>query len=177
MCQLYIVVALPKITYGIDIWYYPPNKQEGHTRNSGSVMFLCNLQKIQCIAVLTITGTLRSSPNDYIDIHANIFLLELALSKACHNAIICYLTLPETNPMLYIQFSLSPLPSFIPSLWSRSRFYHISVYARSCDFFYSCFFFFSVPNPCLQFSHFQSPISVHSICSLFLFLFLVSFDT
>ena len=99
MCQLYIAVSLPKITYGIDIWYYPPNKQEGHTRNSGSVMFLRNLQKIQCIAVLTITGTLRSSPDNYIDIHANILLLELALSKACHNAIIWYLTLPETNPI------------------------------------------------------------------------------
>ena len=83
----------------------------------------------------------------------------------------------EVVVMLYIQFSLSPLPLLIPSLRSRSRFYHISVYARSCDFFYSCFFFFSVPYPCLQFSHFRSPISVHSICSLFLFLFLVSFDT
>ena len=40
-------------------------------------------------------------------------------------------------------------------------------------------FLFSVPNPCLQFFHFWSPISVPSICScsLFLFLFLVSFDT
>ena len=31
MRQLYLAVALPKITYGIDIWYTPPTKPAGHT--------------------------------------------------------------------------------------------------------------------------------------------------
>lgn len=34
MRQLYISVALPKITYGLDIWYTPPCKKPGQTRNS-----------------------------------------------------------------------------------------------------------------------------------------------
>ena len=34
MRQLYISVALPKISYGIDVWYTPPSKQAGQTRNS-----------------------------------------------------------------------------------------------------------------------------------------------
>ena len=129
MHQLYIAVALPKITYGIDIWYYPPNKQEGHTRNSGSVMFLRNLQKIQCIAALTITGTLRSSPNDYIDIHTNILPLKLALSKACHNAIIHYLTLPETNPIHKLIQNLlnNPPPNKHPSpLYKHLKLYQLT---------------------------------------------------
>jgi hypothetical protein len=46
MRQLYLSVALPKITYGIDIWYTPPSKPAGCTRNSGSVGILRNLQKI-----------------------------------------------------------------------------------------------------------------------------------
>ena len=77
----------------------PPNKQEDWIRNSGSVTFLHNLQKIQHTADLAITRTLRTSPNNYIDIHANILPLELALTKACHRAIIHYLILPDTNPI------------------------------------------------------------------------------
>ena len=117
MHQLYITVALPKITYGLDIWYYPPNKQEDRTRNSGSVTFLHNLQKIQCTAALAITKTLRTSPNDYIDVHANILPLELSLTKACHNAVICYLTLPDTNPIHKIIHNLitNPPPNKHPS--------------------------------------------------------------
>ena len=99
MWQLYMSVMLPKITYGLNTWYTPPDKQANQNRNSGSVTILRNLQKIQCMAVLAMTGTLRSSPNDYIDAHANLLPLELALSKACYNTVICYHTLPESNPI------------------------------------------------------------------------------
>ena len=99
MRQLYLAVALPKITYGIDTWFAPPNKQLGHTKKSSSVTALHNLQKIQCTTALAITGMLRTSPNDLTNIHANILLIELALKKACHNAIIRHQTLPNTNPI------------------------------------------------------------------------------
>ena len=88
MRQLYLAVALPKITYGIDIWYTPPNKPPGYTKNIDSVEALKNLQKMQCLATLAITGTLRSSPINYMDIHAKILPMELALLKACHTAIV-----------------------------------------------------------------------------------------
>ena len=48
--QLYIAVTLPKITYGLVAWYLPPNKQEGKTKQSGSITILRNLQKIQRMA-------------------------------------------------------------------------------------------------------------------------------
>ena len=99
MRQLYLAVALPKITYGIDVWYTPPNKPIGSTRNKGSVCALDNLQKAQRLATLAITGTLRSSPNDYVDIHASVLPMDLALLKACHNATVRSLTLPSTNPI------------------------------------------------------------------------------
>ena len=88
MHQLYLAVALPKITYSIDIWYTPPSKPPGYTKNIGSVGALKNLQKIQRIATLAITGTLRSTPNDYVDLHVKILPIELALLKTCHAAII-----------------------------------------------------------------------------------------
>ena len=99
MRQLYLAVALPKITYGIDVWYTPPTKPVGSTRNKGSVGALSNLQKAQRLATLAITGTLRSSPNDYVDIHASVLPMDLALLKACHNALVRSLTLPSTNPI------------------------------------------------------------------------------
>ena len=99
MRQMYLSVALPKITYGIDVWYTPPTKRAGTTKSSGSVTILRNLQKIQRIATLAITGTLRSTPNDFVDIHAHTFPIELALTKACHNAMVRSLALPDTNPI------------------------------------------------------------------------------
>ena len=47
MRQLYLSVALPKITYGLDVWYTPPSKPAGYTKNTGSVGALRNLQKAQ----------------------------------------------------------------------------------------------------------------------------------
>ena len=99
MRQLYLAVALPKITYGIDVWYTPPTKLAGFTKNTGSVAAFKNLQKAQRIATLAITGTLRTSPNDFIDIHSRIYPMELALLKACHSAMVRLLTLPDTHPL------------------------------------------------------------------------------
>src|ERR1700678_1772183 len=99
MRQLYLAVALPKITYGIDIWYTPPTKPSGYTRNTGSAGALRGLQKIQRIATLAITGTLRTSPNDFVDAHSGVLPMELALIKACHTALVRSLTLLSTNPM------------------------------------------------------------------------------
>ena len=99
MRQLYLAVALPKITYGIDIWYTPPTKPAGYTKNTGSAGALRNLEKVQRIATLAITGTLRTSPNDYVDAHSGILPMKLALLKACHSALVRSLTLPSSNPV------------------------------------------------------------------------------
>jgi ribonuclease HI len=99
MRQLYLAVALPKITYGLDVWYLPPAKRAGAIKNSGSVGTLKSLQKLQRIATLAINGALRSTPTDLLDAHAGVLPMELALSKTCHRAIIRLLTLPPTHPL------------------------------------------------------------------------------
>ena len=88
MSQLYLSVALPKITYGLDVWYTPPSKPTGYTKNTGSVGALHNLQKAQQLATTAITGTLRSAPTDLLDAHAGLLPMELALRKACHRALL-----------------------------------------------------------------------------------------
>lgn len=81
MRQLYLAVALPKITYGLEVWYVPPSKPVGATRNTGSVGTLRELQKLQRIATLAITGGLRTTATDLIDAHAGVLPMELALLK------------------------------------------------------------------------------------------------
>jgi ribonuclease HI len=99
MRQLYLAVALPKITYGLDVWYTPPSKPAGSTKNTGSVGVLRNLEKAQRLATTAITGTLRSAPTDLIDAHAGLLPMELALRKACHRALLRSLTLPDSHPL------------------------------------------------------------------------------
>ena len=99
MRHLYIAVALPRITYGLDVWYTPPGKKAGQTRNSGSAAALHQLQKVQRIAMLEITGALCTTPNDYVDAHSGVLPMELALLKATHRAAVRLLTLPPTHPL------------------------------------------------------------------------------
>ena len=72
MRQLYLAVALLKITYGLEVWYVPPSKPVGATRNSGSVGSLKALQKLQRIAALAMTGALITSRTDLLDVHAGV---------------------------------------------------------------------------------------------------------
>ncbi|PPQ83676.1 hypothetical protein CVT25_006195, partial [Psilocybe cyanescens] len=97
MRQLYIATVIPKMTYGLDIWYTPPTKPLGHAHNTGSVSGLCQLAQIQRKAALAIAGGLRSTPNELIDTHAGILPMELTLLKICHRAIVRMATLSEQH--------------------------------------------------------------------------------
>jgi hypothetical protein len=99
MRQLYLAVALPKITYGLDVWYTPPFKPAGFTKNTGSVGALRNLEKTQRLATTAITGSMRSAPTDLLDAHAGLLPMGLALRKACHRAMLRSLTLPDSHPL------------------------------------------------------------------------------
>ena len=130
MRQLYIAVALPKITYGLDIWYIPPSKKAGQTKNSGSAGALRQLQKVQRIASLAINGALRMTPTDFLDAHAGLLPIEFALLKAAHRATIRLLTLPDTHPLYGIVKStrdspptrhLSPIASLIKTFKLRRK--------------------------------------------------------
>ena len=44
MKHLYLTVAVPKMTYGLDVWYTPPSREPGKKRSSGSVKALKELR-------------------------------------------------------------------------------------------------------------------------------------
>lgn len=102
MRRLYTSVAIPKLTYGADIWYTPPHTLPGKTRRSGSVGALKQLERVQRIATLAITGAFRTTPTDLLDAHAGLLPIEHMLSKVCHRALIRLCTLPDTNPMAMV---------------------------------------------------------------------------
>ena len=99
MRQLYIATVIPKMTYGLDVWYTPPTKPLGYRQNIGSVAALRQMTKIQRIATLAITGGIKSTPTDLLDAHAGVLPIELGLQKICHRATVRMATLPNSHPL------------------------------------------------------------------------------
>ena len=97
MHLLYILVAIPNMTYVLDIWYVPLHKKEGKRNNSRSVRALKLMGKIQRIATWAITGGLWTSPNDILDTHAGVLPVNLMLERICHSATVRTATLPVSH--------------------------------------------------------------------------------
>ena len=99
MRRLYITVAIPKMTYGLDVWYTPPTKPEGSIRNTGSVKALKELSKIQRLASTAINGALKSSPTDLLDAHSGLLPTSILLKSICYRSMMRICTLPKSNPV------------------------------------------------------------------------------
>ena len=118
MRQLYISVAIPKMTYALDVWFVPPHKKEGKRNNSGSVRAQKAMGKIQRIATLAITGGLRTSPNDLLDAHAGVLPVNLMLERICHGTIVRAATLPDGHPIraMVRRYSKTPAKTHLTPL-------------------------------------------------------------
>ena len=99
MRQLYISVAIPKMTYALDTWFVPLHKKEGKRNNTGSVRAQQSMGKIQRIATLAITGGLQMSPNDLLDAPAGVLPVNLMLECVCNSATIQAMTLLRGHPI------------------------------------------------------------------------------
>lgn len=96
--RLYVSVAIPKMTYASDVWFTPITSRPNGTIE-GSRGFAKRLGKVQRVAALKITGTLRSSPNDLLDLHADLWPVKLLMDKAGYRAILRMCTLDDSNPI------------------------------------------------------------------------------
>jgi hypothetical protein len=99
MRKLYLAVAVPKLTYAVDVWYTPVHHEEGHSKCSGSVGIINQLARVQRLGTLAITGALRSTATDVADLHANVLPIDLLLNKICHRAALRLATLPPCHPL------------------------------------------------------------------------------
>lgn len=96
--RLYIAVAAPKMTYAADVWFKPVRKVQG-ARSQGSTGFAQCIAKVQRTAALSITGALRSSPNELLDIHADLWPAHLLLEKTCFRSALRMCTLTDDHPI------------------------------------------------------------------------------
>jgi hypothetical protein len=94
-------VALPKILYGVKIWYNPPPAESGakHTRQRGTVLIMKKISSIQRSGALAITGGLRTSPANITDVLANLLPLELVIDNWCYRAALRLVSLPDSHPL------------------------------------------------------------------------------
>ena len=97
--RLHQSVLIPHVTYAADIWWQAPSREGSKKRTKGAVGFTKQLQSIQRMSALNITGALCTTPTDALDVHAGIFPIELELQKACHRAAVRLASLPEEHPL------------------------------------------------------------------------------
>ena len=84
--QLYLAVAIPRITYAADVWYIPTYEDPDKQRTAGMVGLTRKLNSIQRSAAIAITGALRTAAGDATMILADIYDAGLTLLDACHRA-------------------------------------------------------------------------------------------
>jgi ribonuclease HI len=99
MKQLYNAVAIPRMTYAADVWYTPIYKQKGRSRANGSVGVTGKLASLQRMATAAITGALRSTATDILDLHAGVLPMGLLLRRICHGAVLRLASLPASHPL------------------------------------------------------------------------------
>ncbi|KAF5372349.1 hypothetical protein D9615_009262 [Tricholomella constricta] len=99
MERLFMAVAVPKFAYAADVWYTPIHRKPNHERDTGSVGAARQLAKSQRMALLAITGAMRSAPTDALELHANLPPIDLLMDKICHRSAMRIATLPSAHPL------------------------------------------------------------------------------
>jgi len=74
--RLYMCVAILRTLYAVDTWCAPP-KHHGTKRTIGK------LKKSQRAGTLAITGGLRTTPTDSLDVHTNVLPAHLEVNRHC----------------------------------------------------------------------------------------------
>ena len=137
MQQLYVLVAIPKMTYALDTWFVPLHKKEGKRNNTGSVRAQWSMCKIQRIARLAIMGGLQTLPNDLLDAHARVLLVNLRLKHVCHSVTIWAVTLPRGHPIwaMVQGYSKAPAKTHLPPLQKMIEWFQIRpwCFKQSCQ--------------------------------------------
>jgi ribonuclease HI len=127
MRQLYSSVVIPKMTYTMDIWNTLLYRIKGQKNTYGSVRVTGKLASIQRMASVVITGALKTTATDTLDLHANLLPVDLTLHKICHKAAVHLATLLELHPLhaLYHQRTKKHIKSHRSSLQELPYIYDI----------------------------------------------------
>ena len=95
MRRFYLAVAVPRMLYAADVFLIPQTKHSAGMRG-----YIRKLTRVQRQAALHITGAMRTSPTDSLDVHADLLLFQLLVEKVLHRAAVRLATLPVLHPLM-----------------------------------------------------------------------------
>lgn len=100
MKRLYLAVAIPKTLYTVNVWICPiyTTSTEGvHT--AGSKGAIRKLNSVQRIAMLSITGAMRTAPTDSLEILSNTWPIAHRIQNICQQATLRLAAVPLSHPL------------------------------------------------------------------------------
>jgi len=100
MRQLYISIAIPKMSYAAEVWFTLPHKaNETSKKRTGSVKFTQKIQSAQRRATITMLGAMRTTAGDVLNAHANIPPPHLLFLKVLIRSATRLAALPDCHPL------------------------------------------------------------------------------
>ena len=105
--QLYDTVAIPRFTYGVEIWYAYLHKLKGANKMKGSIALTNKLHSVQHKVAKAITSSLSSTVGNIFDVHAYILPIDLLLCKLLFRAALHLCSLPPSHPLHLLLLSAS----------------------------------------------------------------------
>ena len=97
--QLYNTVAVPRFTYGAEVWYTYLHKPESAIKARGSIAITNKLRSMQRKVAKSITGGLSTTAGDTMDAHAYILPIDLLFCKLLFRATLRLCSLPISHPL------------------------------------------------------------------------------
>ena len=99
ICQLYHAIAVPKMLYAASVWIKPLFSGDSNTPLRGSQGVTRKMTQAQRMAALVITGAMKTSPTDSLEIHANLLPMPLLLQHLLHNAALHLASRLQSHPL------------------------------------------------------------------------------
>ncbi|EIW74310.1 hypothetical protein CONPUDRAFT_67707, partial [Coniophora puteana RWD-64-598 SS2] len=97
--KLHTTVVLTKTLYAADVWLRPPLSWGSTKEMRGSLTVIKKIASLQRGPLLTMTGALRSSPTDILEIMANMRPISLTVQQMFYNAALRLAALPPVHPL------------------------------------------------------------------------------
>jgi hypothetical protein len=98
--QLYLSIAVPRMLYAADVFLTPQQNVGKKTKDGKTKQAILNkLASIQRRAAIMITGAMRTTATDIVEVMANLMPFSLLVDKYRHRAAIHLATLPTTHPL------------------------------------------------------------------------------
>ena len=97
--QLYNTIVVPRSSYSTEVWYTHTYKPARAIKSKGSVSVTNKLRSLQHKVATAITGVLRSTAGDMLNIHTYILPINLLFSKLLFRTTLHSCSLPNTHPL------------------------------------------------------------------------------